>query len=252
MVIYADDIFLLNTVAALLMLYAYALICDIKIRHIRIVAAATSCGIYAVFEIIFGISGFFRIILLYAITLLSFGRYNTVGKFIKLMFMLAVIEVAVVATAAVSGGKAVVLRNSVMIIASEPLTFTCFAASYPIMILLRYIHLRKKRICRIIIEYNRKRTAFLALRDSGNLLKYHDKPVIVAQWRVMENISEYDDYDEFMQNAAEFVMYSTMDGSGVLPLVVPDKCFADGAEKNAVVAITKHDFKSGYSGIIGN
>jgi hypothetical protein len=88
------------------------------------------------------------------------------------------------------------------------------------------------------------------LADSGNLLKYHGLPVIFTDWQTVSRLIEKESYSGLMNSAEDFVMYGTVGGGGVLPIILPDICRADGKETTAAVAVREREFSGKYHGII--
>ena len=109
--------------------------------------------------------------------------------------------------------------------------------------------MKKNRNVRI--RYNGKEVSFSAMYDSGNLLKYHGKPVIIISWSKAAELFEADLYEELMSASEEFVMYGTIGSGGIIPIFKPECCFVGENKKDIYAAITENDL-GGYSAIVGD
>ena len=73
----------------------------------------------------------------------------------------------------------------------------------------------------------------------------------MAAWDAVCTLLDCDDYERLRGSAEDFVIYHTLSGAGVLPVIMPDICEADGAEINAAVAVVRRKFKGKYSALAG-
>ena len=138
-----------------------------------------------------------------------------------------------------------------VICGSEPVCAAIFICAYPAYILIMRLRTRSRRYIRLRLTYRGRCAEFYALYDSGNLLTYRGKPVIMAAWDAVCTLLDCDDYERLRGSAEDFVIYHTLSGAGVLPVIMPDICEADGAEINAAVAVVRRKFKGKYSALAG-
>lgn len=251
MKIYVDEIFAVNMVSQMLMLYSYGILSGAKIHHRRIAAAASAGGAYAAAEAIAAIPHILRIPVLALLCLIAFGRRRLVHDTAQLMLLCLAAEGLTVAAVSVIGGGAELAKGTVTLFASEPVTAIIYAASYPVLLLYKRLSDMKKKYRRITVIYKGKATEFTALYDSGNLLKYHDRAVILTDSATGLAIAEGSSYDELMACAEAFITYGTIGKSGVLPVLEPECCRIDGRETAAALAVADRSFKGKYNGIVG-
>ncbi|MGN0182829.1 MAG: sigma-E processing peptidase SpoIIGA [Candidatus Ornithomonoglobus sp.] len=251
MKIYVDEIFAVNMVSQLLMLYSYSILSGIKIRHSRIIAAAAAGGAYAAVEAAAAIPHILRIPALALICFIAFGRKRLVHDTAQLMLLCLAVEGLTIAVVSLSGGGAELAKGAVTLFASEPVTAVIYIASYPAVLLYKKLSDMKKKYRRITVIHKGKTTEFTALYDSGNLLKYHGSAVILTDAVTGLAISGSGSYDELMAVTETFITYGTIGKSGVLPVIEPERCLIDGREATAALAVTNRDFKGKYNGIVG-
>ncbi|MGN1115749.1 MAG: sigma-E processing peptidase SpoIIGA [Candidatus Ornithomonoglobus sp.] len=251
MKIYVDEIFAVNMVSQLLMLYSYGILSGIKIRHWRIIAAAAAGGVYSAVEAAAAMPHILRIPALALICFIAFGRRRLVHYTAQLMLLCLAVEGLTIAAVSVIGGGAALAGGAVTLFASEPVTAEVYIAAYPAVLLYKKLSDIKKKYRRIAVIYKGKTTEFAALYDSGNLLKYHGRAVILTDLATGLAISGCGCYDELMANAETFITYGTIGKSGVLPVIEPERCLIDGRETAAALAVINRSFKGKYNGIAG-
>ncbi|MGN0163361.1 MAG: sigma-E processing peptidase SpoIIGA [Candidatus Ornithomonoglobus sp.] len=251
MKIYVDEIFAVNMASQLLMLYSYSILSGIKTRHRRIIAAAAAGGVYAAAEAAAAMPHILRIPALALICFIAFGRRKLVHDTAQLMLLCLAVEGLTIAAVSLSGGSAELAKGAVTLFASEPVTAVFYIASYPAVLLYKKLSDMKKKYRRITVIHKGKATEFTALYDSGNLLKYHGRTVILTDLATGLAISGCGSYDELMANAEAFITYGTIGKSGALPVIEPEGCRVDGRDAAAALAVTNRSFKGKYNGIAG-
>lgn len=251
MTVYADEVFLINTLSNALLLYAYAYSSGRMQRHRRMVSAAAAGGFYAALEASLGIPPVLRAAVLPGVVYIAFGRTAIIKHTVRLMLICFVIEGITLTILSAAGAGAALTRGTVIIFASEPVCAAIFICAYPAYIIIMRLRARGRRHIRMRLTYRGRCAEFYALYDSGNLLKYRSKPVIMAAWDAVRDILDCPDYERFCDSAEDFVIYHTISGAGVLPIIEPDICEADGAEINAAVAVVRRKFKGKYSALAG-
>ena len=251
MTVYADEVFLVNTLSNALLLYAYAYISGLAPKHRRMLAAAATGGIYAALEAAFGIPPLLRAAVLCALVYISFGGAAVIKHTVRIMLICFVIEGITLTALSASGAGAVLMRGTVVIFAAEPVGAAVFILAYPVYILIMRLRKSSRRYIRIRITYRGRYAEFNALYDSGNLLKYRGKPVIMAAWDAVGSLLDCADYTTLCDSSEDFVIYHTVSGAGILPVIEPEVCEADGAEVCAAVAVVSRKFKGKYSALAG-
>ncbi|MDD6763484.1 MAG: sigma-E processing peptidase SpoIIGA [Clostridiales bacterium] len=251
MKIYVDEIFAVNMLSQLLMLYSYGILSGHKCRHGRIIAAAAAGGAYSAAEAAAAIPHILRIPLLALLSLIAFGRGRLIRDTARLMLLCVLVEGLTIAVISISGGGAALAEGTVTLFASEPLTAVIYTASYPVLVIYKRLSDMRKKYRRITVIYKGKSTEFTALYDSGNLLKYHGNTVILTDLDTGLSISGCGSYEELLECAEAFITYGTIGKSGVLPVIEPERCRVDGMESAAALAVTNRSFEGKYNGIAG-
>ena len=251
MTIYADEIFLVNTLSDALLLYSYTYIAGAKPRHGRMLGAAAAGGLYSAFEAALALPQLLRAGVLFGLAYLAFGRAAVIKHTVKLMLMCFIIESITLTAVSAIGAGAALARGGIVIFASEPVSAALFIGAYPAYILIMKLFAKRRKYLRLRLTYRGRIAELDALSDSGNLLKYHNKPVIMAAWDSVGHLFDSTCYEELKNKSDSFVMYHTVSGAGILPVIEPEKCEADGAEVNAAVAVVSRKFKGRYSAIAG-
>ena len=98
---------------------------------------------------------------------------------------------------------------------------------------------------------NGKRISLNVLHDSGNLLKYKNKTVMIVRYDVISDALGTEDYNSFFNGSEAFVRYRTIQGGGVIPVIEPESCLIDGSECEIAAAVIREGFNGKYQGIIG-
>lgn len=252
MVIYADELFFINMLANELLMYSYCVICKIKPQHGKMAAAAGGCAVYAVAEAVLRLPGFFRLALLPCMVYAGFGKQGIVRHTSRLMLMCFALEGVVMTALAAGGASAELAGGCVTVFTSEPFGAAVYIFAYPVLWTLSRLYNRERQCRHLYIEYDNKTTEFDVLYDSGNLLRYRNKPVIMAAWEAAAPLFEFDRYAELNDNADSFVIYETISGAGVVPVINPQRCVLEGSDIDAAVAVVEKRFKGKYCGVVGN
>lgn len=251
MEIYVDEIFVVNMLSELLLLAARSALSGVGARRLRLLAASAAGGLYAAVEAAAGLPRVLRLPMLFAVCLAAFGRRRLARGCAELMLLAACAEGLTVAAAAFFGADAQLARGTVTLFAPEAPAAVLYALPYPLLIVSKRLRDRRGRRLRISVSGGVNPAEFTALRDSGNLLKHRGLPVIFIDRETGLKVSGCEDYEELKAGAEEFVTYRTVDGLGVLPLLTPEHCEADGREVRAVLAAADRSFSEKYSGIAG-
>lgn len=249
MTIYADEVFAINTVSNILLLYSYCLLYRIHAKRARLLAAAVLGGLYAVFDAVLEPMWLARTAVLAVMAVLAFGKKGTAAHTLKLMFISVCVEAVTLTGIVIVGGSAVI-SGAIIAFANGKIAAAIYLISYPTVIAIRYIMRKKQKYRRVTIVYNNREIEFFALRDSGNLLRYNGKSVITVEWRTARELFEYEDYSELELNSAAFIVYNTLSGGGILPVFENVKCYINGISADSVMAVTDRGFSGKYRGII--
>lgn len=243
MVIYADEIFILNFAATFILYLAVCVIFDFKISVARLSIAGAISGLYAVLEAAFGIWHGVRAVVM------AVGVWLTFGQCGFLMNMLRVMNVSVCAvlfTTAVNMllcGDTLVSGGSVVLLADGTVMGFVYLLAYPMTVLGVRWFKNRCRFRRCVFEVEDKTIYAKLLYDSGNLLSYNGLPVAVVTKTIADSVNIEYDGDEFIQ-------LTTIEGTGKLPLIKPDKCIIDGVERDIYIAISEYEFKD-CGGLVG-
>lgn len=249
MTIYADEVFAVNTVSNILLLYAYCTLYRIHVKKLRLIGAAAFGGVYSVFDAVFALPWIFRVVILFSMVCIAFGRRGNTLHTLRLMFISVCVE-AVTLTGIVLVGGSAVISGVITVFAQGTVAAIIYLISYPVIIGIKYIMRVKQKYRRVNVIYSGKEIEFVALHDSGNLLRYKGRPVIMVDWETAEVLFPYTDYTELEINSTAFVMYNTLSGGGMLPVFEDIKCYINGISVNSVMAVTRRKFSGKYRGII--
>lgn len=249
MTVYADELFAVNFASNILLLIAYRQLRGMGKKRLRIAAAAALGALYAVFETVFAFTAAFRIPLLVIMTCVAFGARGLIENTLGVMFVSVCAEGLAIAVTAFSGARAALAAGQITLFASEPAMAAVYISAYPLLMIFYRIIGKKRRKRRVVLEYGGKKTSFLALYDSGNLLRYNGLPVIVIGSETARELIDFTSYDELTAAAPELLRYNTVGGGGVMPVFVPERCTIDGAEVRAAAAVAERGFEMGCGGI---
>ena len=252
MPVYADSVFLVNSLSNALLLYSYCFFYGIKPRHRRIAAASALCGAYAAAEAVLDLPRAFRVVIFILVVLAALGRSGLLKHASRLMLMCFAVEGITLAAVSTLGAGAELAQGSVILFASEPVCAVIFVSAYPAFCL--GMRLAKKRRRYLYLDISRRgRSAHVkVLRDSGNLLRYHDRPVIMIAWDAVKSLFEHGSYSELSENADAYAVYRTLNGAGTVPIIEDASCKADGIESNAAIGVVERRFKGKYNGVAGD
>lgn len=250
MTVYADEVFAVNSVSNILLIYACNTLWGEKNNHLRIISAACIGGLYAVLEAAAGISFFVRPIVLIIMAAAANGFCGVFAKAFRLMLTAAAAEVIMLIFSQLIGSYVSIEYGTATVFENELLVFVLYISAYPLLCLINYIKGHKNKYCTCTVIINGRSLAMKSLYDSGNSLKYKDKPVVIASFNALSELLDASDYNELMSSATDFVLYSTISGGGVIPVIKPDKLLINKIEQEAYIGVTDRMF-SGVSAICG-
>lgn len=252
MPVYADSVFMINFLSNALMLFSYSFFYGLKRRHIRLIAASALGGIYAAFEAVFDLPHLLRAGILILIVISAFGKRGITKHTARLMLMCFAVEGITIAVVSTIGTNAELVSGGVILFASEPVCAVIFISAYPIYCLCTRLIEVRRRYVRLRISYLNKEISLNALHDSGNLLRYHDRPVIMVAWDAVKALFDHESYTELKEKTDTFAIYRTVNGAGTVPIIVEAVCTVDGADTNAAIGVVERKFKGRYSGLAGD
>lgn len=252
MAIYIDEIFLVNSMSCAAMLCSLALLSKRRCAILRLVGSSMLCGIYASAEIILDLPHSLRLLMLAIIAFAAFGRYGVARNTAALMLLCFITGGVVMAASAVTGAAASLAGGTVTLFAPEPFVAIIYALSWPGVVLGEYVKRCSGRFFRVRLRYKDKPLSFIVMNDSGNMLMYHGRPVIIVSYSAVASLFDCDNYERLKETATEFAFYGTIGESGVMPVFVPDICIAKGKPSDAVIGVTEREFKKGCAGVAGD
>ena len=185
MTVYADELFIVNFISCLCMLYVFAAFADLERRRLRLIFASFYGALTAVFRFCTGID----MIMLFEI-LIPFIAFKKVSFKSVILFMLSKYLFSGIAVAVVSliGSSSAVIRSGVIYFNISPLLFLAvFCIVYPVFsVTLSLIkqHRQKRRIYTLVING----VPVKALYDSGNVLKnpYDGSGMVILEQGVVD------------------------------------------------------------------
>ncbi|MBR0365821.1 MAG: sigma-E processing peptidase SpoIIGA [Clostridia bacterium] len=252
MPIYADSVFLINYLSNALLLYSYCFFYGIKRRHKRIAAASALCGAYATTEAILDLPHVIRIAVFILLVLTAFGRHGLMRHGSRLMLMCFAVEGITLAAVSALGAGARLAQGSVVLFASEPVCAVIFVSAYPAFTFGMRLAKKRRRYLYLNISRRGRSAHVKVLRDSGNLLRYRNRPVIMVAWDAVSGLFDHDSYSKLNENAGTYAVYRTLNGAGTVPIIEDASCTADGIISNAAIGVVEKRFKGRYSGVAGD
>lgn len=252
MTVYADMLFAVNALSNALLLYSYCFFYEIKRRHAKLAAASAAGAVYAVAEALFNLPRLLRGGVIIGMVYIAFGKAGLLKHTARIMLMCFAVEGITLAAMSAFGAGAALEGGGVVLFASEPLCAILYITAYPIYFLFSRLKARERKYIRLKIKYNQRAVTFDVLRDSGNLLKYHGRPVIMTAWEAMSPLFDYTGYAELKDKTDAFAIYETVNGAGVVPIIEGAECEIDGVAADSAVAVVERKFKGKYYGIAGD
>ncbi len=221
MVIYADEIFLINTVAAYILLYVLgACINKIKIRKRRLIFASIVNGITSVIiftsEIPLYMSHLLRGLSVFTAIAISFFelRRQMLKQIIWFLFLSGIITCSMIFILSMfSGPVGMIIKSGTVYFDIPPLIFVIsLVVSYVIMFLLikMFKNRKNKRYYIMTLTHNDKTVTLTALFDSGNLLKepITGKYVTIVEWEKVKELFGADyDFSDIEKYAEELKLW---------------------------------------------
>lgn len=201
MVIYADEIFLINFVAAYILLYALgAFINKIKIKKKRLIAASAINGIASVViftaEMPLYISHSLRVLSVFLVMSISFFelRRQILKQIIWFLFLSGIITFSMIFILSVfEGTVGMMIKAGIVYFSIPPVIFVItLVISYVIMFLFikMFKNRKNKRYYILTLTHNDKSITLTALFDSGNLLRepITGKYVTIVEWEKVKEL----------------------------------------------------------------
>lgn len=251
MVIYADLIFLINTISNILLFSAYRYIIKSKTNMLKIIAVSSLGGVYSVFECVYDISCYLRPLILMAMCTFIWGRINSIKNTARILFSVLCVEGIAILIISCIGADARIAMGTVTIFIPKIQMLSVIVLAYTVYTAIK-IYLKKNNVIKKAeIVINEKRIFINVLYDSGNLLKYNNKTVMIVRYDAISHATGTEDYNCFFNQSEKFVRYRTIKGGGVIPVIEPEQCFIDGNEYEIAAAVIRDGFNENYQGIIG-
>jgi stage II sporulation protein GA (sporulation sigma-E factor processing peptidase) len=272
-VIYADILFLINTIINYLLLIITARICDSRVKRIRCALSAAAGGLYAVGAVMFPSIACVGLKLLSgaAMVLIAFGFSRGLLRSMLVFFAASAAFAGAVYAAAIIAG-----RSSYGFVSPVTLKilFFSFAVCYVVLSLV-FRRSAKAAVSTVSVRiiHNGRSISFMALIDTGNGLKdpiTGARAIIISVSRAAELFDRDCAHlisDLSPENKAQtlcalnsrgcrfrLLPYSTVGGGGMLLAFTPERVEINGKiEKGAVVALTQSNISDGgaYSALIG-
>lgn len=251
MTIYLDVHFLLNLIWALLILVCMKILYNIKSSWYRLLLASALCALYSVIEIIFGVFMPLRLLILYVMTVISWGFSGGFYNYLRLLFVNALTGAVFIGVVAILGINSVVSGKGITVIAPDFPTAVAGILIYLLIISCNALKKRWKNLVKVRLWIKGNMLSGRFLYDSGNLLKFKGVSVAVTDWNVLKHAMGEISYDELVCECDDRVIYNTVDGSGILPLIKPEKAVINGICREIYIGAVNRRF-IGYWGVIGD
>lgn len=250
-VVYADVIFFVNFISAAALLYLSSLTVGRRVKLMRIIAASSFSGLYAIFETVFALPYVLRLAVLVCVVTISFGKRGIFINTSRFMLNTILTEAMFMLFGVIIGAKGYLNCGVITVFANEGVGALLYALSFPIVCIVSDIVKRRQKRRIVQMEFGGKCIRKSFVYDSGNFLTHKGVSVAVAAWDTVADVLEFESYEEFSESAKERIIYSTVGKVGVLPAFKPEKCFVDGGECDICVAVSDNGFLH-CNGIIGD
>lgn len=221
MVIYADEIFLINFIAAYLLLYVLGTFINrTKITKKRLLLASIVNGIASViiftFEIPLYISHLLRVLSVFTVITISFFelRAQILKQIIWFLFLSGIITFSMIFILSVwRGNVGMMIKSGIVYFNIPPVIFgITLALSYVIMFFFvkMFKNRKNKKYYILNLTHNNKTITLTALFDSGNLLKepITGKYVTIVEWEKVKELIEADyEFSDIDKHAEELKLW---------------------------------------------
>ena len=252
MTVYADVLFAVNFTALFLLLYVYSSFRKIPLKLLRVFTASVLCGAYAVFEAVYSLPRFLRTAVLFCFSGVVFGKKGIVKNTSGLAVCSLAVEAAVILVFAIFDKSVVIQKGIAVVFAHDKIVFLVWLLAYPALTVANKIVMYIKHRKNVSIWYNGKRVDFLAMYDSGNLLIYSGKSVVITAWDTVSDLFDCDSYSRFMSEAENKTGFKAVSGTGQMPLFKPEKCLINSVEKDIYVGVIENNLFGSYTAIVGD
>ncbi len=239
MTVYADIVFFANFISSSALFFLYGAIIKARPVTIRALAAAAVSGVYAIFETMLILPYILRVILLFCMVRIVFGRESILFNTLRLMLVIAGLELVFLFVMSQLGYDGLVANGTVTVLANGVLGFFIYALSYPLLLLLRYIADARSKIRHMTVTAQGRSCRLVLLYDSGNLLHHNGLPVAIVSRMSVPFV-----------NTCECIEFGAVNGNGFLPVIKPESCVIDGIKRDIYIAVADRKF-NGVDGIIG-
>ena len=223
MVIYADEIFLINFVASYILLYALGTcINKMRIRKKRLIFASIINGIASVVifttEMTLYMSHLLRLLSVFAVTTISFFelRRQILKQIIWFLFLSGIITFAMIfILSAAKGSVGMMIKSGIVYFNIPPVIFAVtLVLSYVIMFFFikMFKNRKNKKYYILKLTHNDKTITLTALFDSGNLLKepVTGKHVTIVEWEKVKELLgvdyEFSDIEKYAEKLKLWVV----------------------------------------------
>lgn len=251
MVVYVDEIFIINTATDALLMYGVCTVAGYRPKHRRIALAAVFGGVYAAIEAAFALSHMLRSAMLLFMSAIAFGPANLLMNFWKCFAVIIFTDGLLGIGMSISGADVRIVKGTVNIFAPPLTTALMCLGSYPLLLFAGHIISYRRRLYRARVEYNDRAVRIILLRDSGNLLRFRNKPVAVVDWASISSLFCNDSFKSYRENADMHIAYGGIGGGGSAPIFKPDKFIVEGKVCDMTIAVIEYDFGKMYCGVIG-
>ncbi len=251
MTVYADVVFVANFISTTALLSGCSAIFGGRIKLVRMALSGAVSGLYAVCESVFLLPRIIRLVVLFLLTAIAFGRKEVLLNTARFAFVAVCIEVLFMLIMSIMGQSTFITDGSVTVFCSGLVGMTVYFLSYPLLILIKQN--AKKRTAEKHAEFviNGQKITLTLLYDSGNLLIHKGVSVAVVTWKKINDLFSDMDYDEFLITSEDRMIYNTVSSGGVLPIITPERSVIDGISVNIKLAVADRDFGT-CDGIVGD
>jgi stage II sporulation protein GA (sporulation sigma-E factor processing peptidase) len=263
-IVYIDTLFIINLYVNFFLIKACGAFLHRRISTVRCVLGAVSGGVSSLVILLPSLPLFLnaaiKLVIGAVLVLIVFG-WEDFGKFAKNALIFFVINVIFAGVMLVLGlfvsPLGMIYNNGTVYFDISFLALLIFtAAAYFTVRVLRYfldVRFNADKVYKILFKYNGESRTLSAFADSGNTLTdfFTGKPVIICDKSTCADLFPgFEAADFELVRGLRLLPFSTINGSGIIPVFKPESITIDGKDVDVLLGISKESInKNGVNAI---
>lgn len=267
-IIYIDTLIIINLYVNFLLLRACGVLLHRELKNLRCVLAASAGGISSLVILLPALPATLnmcvKLLIGAALVFIAFG-FGSLREFLKNSLIFLVISVSFAGLMLIlhffSAPLNMIYNNGTVYFDISFMALLIFtAAAYFLIKLLRYlldVRFASDKVYSVAFDYSGKSRSLSAIADSGNTLTdfFTGCPVIICDRSscgdIFSELPDFNNPDNLEHvKGIRLLPYSTINGSGLLPVFKPDKVKIGDKDVRALIGISKEDInKNGVNAI---